>query len=179
MVTRSKAITRDLVDSRRRAVASMRLRAFTVREIREGLAELQIINPRTGSLWSIGTIQGDLDALEAQWRKDAMADVSHMKSKANARIEEIIRLAFKDKDLTAALAAVRSQRELFGLDAPKQTQLGGIPGGEPIPVQRVPLLDGIDLGKLSKDELDALETTLATLERLRADQGGESAPQSP
>lgn len=173
----STKANKDAIDKRRQLVSQLRLRGLSVREIVNALAEARLVSTRTGGAWSIGTVQSDLDALTSQWRTDAAQDTSTLKGKTFGRLEEIIREAFREKDLGKALDAIKQERDMFGLDAPKQTQLGGIPGGDPILIAHDPL-DGIDLDTLNNEELAELKTALATLAAVRARGSGGGEAQS-
>lgn len=174
----STKANKDAIDKRRQLVSQLRLRGLTVREIVAGLTEARYMNPRTAAPWSVGTVQSDLDALTQQWRTDAAQDTSELKGKTYGRLEEIIREAFKDKDLGRALDAIKQERDLFGLDAPKQTQLGGIPGGDPITVEHT-MLTGINLNDLTDEQLAQLEAAATLIENLRSigSGAGQAQPQ--
>lgn len=164
----SRKATKDAIDRRRQLVAQMRLRGLTVREIVAALIEARQANPTTGAPWSVGTVQSDLTALSEQWRTDAKQDTAELKGKTYGRLEEIIREAFREKDLSRALDAIKQERDLFGLDAPKRNLIGGDPDADPIRVADESILSGIDINALSDEELQALEASVALIERLRA-----------
>lgn len=155
----------------------MRLRGLSVREIQAGLEALRHYNPETGAVWSIGTIQSDLTALYKEWQREAMRDINEHKGQINAELNAVKASAWQADDLTSVLRAIDQQRRLLGVDAPQQTQFGGIPGGEPIQVQASDPLAGIDLKKLSIEQLNALESAYKTLDGLRAHCQGESGAQ--
>lgn len=173
-----------LIAERRRLVAQMRLRGLSVREIHAGFEKMArdpaanhiVTNPETRGIWSIGTIHADLKELEAEWREDAVRDIAAHKAQLHAELQHVKAQAWQDKDTTNVLRAIEQQRKLLGADAPQQTQLGGIPGAEPIPLLVDPLA-GIDLKSLTLDQLNALQTAVETLDALRANQAGEGGAQ--
>lgn len=179
MARPNKALRDDMIDNRRRHVAAMRLRGFTIREIVDGLKEMREHNPETGEPWGHGTVQRDLDALEKTWKAEAAHDIAYYKALTNARLEEVIRLSFREKDTTNVLAAIKQQRELLGLDAPKQTQIGGIPDGAPVQISHNTLLEGINLADFNLQELDVLEAAFDLLESRKSPSGAPAAPPRP
>lgn len=166
----------EQIEDRRRLVASLRLKGMTVREVQLGLAELRKVNPETGQPWGIATIHADCEALKEQWRKEATAEIAEHQSRLNAELEEVKRFSWRKEDTERVLKAIEQQRKLLGADAPTRTLIGGVPGADPISIQSGSVLDGIDIAKLSQEELDALEAALATLDRFRAGEGGTGQP---
>ncbi len=158
----------DIIDHRRRHVAELRLNGLTIREIVEELPKRGVVRDENVS-WALGTIAGDMKALEKHWRDAALRDIIELKGITNARLEVIIRAAFNIKDHKTVLAALQQQRELFGLDAPIKTQIAGIPGGEPIPIRPASIMEGVDLTKLTNEELNAFEIVTQIRERHIAD----------
>ena len=71
--------------------------------------------------------------------------------------------------MASCMKIMERRARYLGLDAPTSTQLGGIPGGEPIVLSKI--MDGIPLAKLSADELKQLESASLLVERLREDRG--------
>jgi hypothetical protein len=173
MTAKNKRAHELVMDARRRQVASLRLRGFSLREIVQGLPELRIINVETQQPWTLTTIHADIVALEAQWKAAAVSDINQHKGNLNAELEEVKRVSWQAKDTTGVLAAIKQQRDLLGTDAPKRTEIGGIPDGQPIRTQSDSILEGIDLGSLTKEQLDTLETAVNTLDSLRV--SGEKA----
>ncbi len=163
----------DIIDHRRRHVAELRLSGLTIREIVEELPKRGVTRDENAP-WALGTIAGDLKALEERWREESLRDITELKGITNARLEAIIRAAFETKDHKTVLAALQQQRALFGLDAPLKTQIAGIPGGEPIPMRPTSILEGIDLKKLTQAELDALEIVSQVRERHQAADNGHA-----
>ena len=155
------------MDLRRKHVASLRVRQFAIRDIVAALPEMRCINEETGKPWGLATIHADLVAIETQWRESAAADIAIHKGNLNAELDEVKRVSWKASDMQNVLAAIKQQRDLLGTDAPKRTEIGGIPDGEPIRTQSSSVLEGIDLGSLSIKELEALELAVNTLDGLR------------
>jgi DNA-binding transcriptional MerR regulator len=162
----------EQVEDRRRTVASLRLRGLTVREIQMALAEVRKFNPKDGTPWGLATIQRDIDALKKRWREDAAANFAEHQAKLNAELNELKRQAWRNEDLANVLKAIEQQRKLLGLDAPTKSLIGGIEGADPILVQTVDHLHGIDITKITDEaQLDALAAAVTTLEQFRAGQG--------
>ena len=145
----------DAIEFRRETVAKLRVRGATMREICSTLKESGQVNPDTGREWSVGTIHGDITALSERWRENAKSDIHELKGRTRAQLEEIIRDGFGAEDRTAVLGAIKQMRDLYGMDEPRRTQLGGIPDGDPITVRSDPLA-GINLDDLSTETLKRL-----------------------
>ncbi len=113
----------DIRDHRREAVARLRLKGNTQREICIKLAEEGIVNPETDEPWTVGTICTDLKALEKIWKQNAINHIAEKKGQMFAEYEEIKRVAWKEKDFNAILRACKQQCELLGLNAPEKQEL--------------------------------------------------------
>lgn len=162
----------DILSERRACVAAVRLRGGSIRMIQRKLEEEGKLNPKTGAVWSVGTIQSDLTALDKEWRAEAARDIAALKGQLHAELDEVKRAAWNKDDLYGVLRVIEQQRKLLGADAPQVNlhQLGGIPGGEPI--QTKSLLDGIDIKKLNIEQLNALESSLAAIDGIRTSSEG-------
>lgn len=112
--TTQQAIT----SSRRQLVARFRLRQMSQRDIVEELAKAGHQNPRTDQPWSLGTVNGDIKALEADWKAQALRDTAILKGLRLAELSEVKRLAWRKEDLATILKAIKQECELLGLDAP-------------------------------------------------------------
>ena len=62
----------SIIDNRRREVARLRLMGYSQREIADALEKAGIINPETNKPFALGTINSDLQELQAEWKKLAM-----------------------------------------------------------------------------------------------------------
>ena len=106
------------IDNRRRAVAGMRLRHLTQREIVTQLPKMDILNPDTGEPYSLGIVNSDLKALHKQWQEDAAQDTSVLVAMTRAELEEVRRKAWANNELAIVLRSLRQECDLLGLDAP-------------------------------------------------------------
>lgn len=111
-----------IIDKRRQAVAQMRLRGATQREIEEQLNKTGFINPDTGNPWSLGIINKDLQELEKEWRESAKADMADLKGQQLAEIRAGRRKAWSDGDLNNVRQFMKLEIDLLGTDAPKKFQ---------------------------------------------------------
>ena len=118
-----------VIEHRRRIVASLRLRGYTVREIQAALPKQDIINEKDGKDWAIGTIASDMKANEAAWKEAALIDVVQHKANVLAEVREARRAAWRADRIGLVLKALDDERKLFGLDAPTRSELSGPDGG--------------------------------------------------
>lgn len=65
-----------VVDDRRAQVAALKIRGFSIRQIRVEMAKSKHLNPKTDAPWSVGVITKDLAVLQARWRDEASRDTS-------------------------------------------------------------------------------------------------------
>ena len=120
----------EMIEARRlELVASLRLRRRTQREIQQALAT-QLVNPKTGEAFSLGTINADVKKLEKGWRESAAAKVEEHKAQQLAEIQEVKRQAWNDKDLPIVLRALSLEADITGTKAPVQTEISGRDGGD-------------------------------------------------
>lgn len=108
------------MDQRRSIVASMLLRhpGVTQREICDKLEEQRFTNPDSGKPYSLGTINGDVQALQKEWREEAQAEIAEWKALQIEQINEVIRQAWKDKDLNSVLKSIKMQSDIIGTQQP-------------------------------------------------------------
>jgi hypothetical protein len=117
------------IEQRRRQVAAMRLAG--VNDQGAIAKQLKVSRP---------TINRDFAAINEQWRKESAADIAEVKGRQAGRIEEMFRAIWveaRNGNLYAvdrALALMKREADLYGLDAPKRNELTGADGG-PLPVQ--------------------------------------------
>jgi len=113
------------IDNRRRAVAAMRLRHLTQREIVVALVKKDVLNPSSGEPYSLGTVNADIKALRSQWREKAADDTGEWVADSLAELEEVRRQAWSKGELAIVLKSLKQEAELLGLDAPARTELSG------------------------------------------------------
>ena len=104
----------DIMALRREHVAQYRLRQMSMREIVAALAEIGIVNPKSGKPYTHVTIKSDLDVLNAQWRDNAAMDTAEHKANQLAEIAAIKREAWRTKDPALALRALETEMKLTG-----------------------------------------------------------------
>lgn len=108
-----------VIAQRREMVARARLRGATQREIAIGLALIGFVNPKTGEAWSPATINLDLKAIQADWRKEAVQTIGRHKARQLAELQEARRQAWHDNDIASVLRAIGQEMVLLGTEAPK------------------------------------------------------------
>jgi hypothetical protein len=109
----------EVVAARRRNVAGLLLRGFTIHQIRATLATApETRNPNTDEPWSVGTIHRDIKALDEEWRETASEEVEQRKSIQVTRIEEVIKQAWREDALGTVLKALAHEAKLYGLYVP-------------------------------------------------------------
>ena len=77
-------------------------------------------NPQTGQPWGLATIKRDLQGLEAQWRKEALCNISILKGEQLAALREVRGAGWNAGDLTAVLQALKAEITLCGTQTPKK-----------------------------------------------------------
>lgn len=117
---RHNSVNQAAIDHRRRAVTGLLVRGLTQREIEQALAEQKIVNPETGKPYALGTINADVLAIRAEWRKEALAEITEHKARLFAELQEVKRAAWGISDYANILKAIKQESELLGTDAPKQ-----------------------------------------------------------
>ncbi len=88
------------------------------RQIVTALDRQRVINPKTRKPWSLGTVNADVKALEAEWEEAALQDTFRRKSKVNAELQELKRAAWADRDHRLVGEVLKQERQLFNLDEP-------------------------------------------------------------
>lgn len=116
---------RAMIVKRREAVAQLRLRGATVREIAEKLplAPLYIINRQTGRPFTHTTVVNDLKAVEQEWRANAVRSRAVHKAELLAEIEAAKRMAWQTSDYNVLARFLKMKADLLGLDEPLQLDL--------------------------------------------------------
>lgn len=134
-----------IIDHRRELVARARLRGLSQREIVAGLAKAECVNPDTNEPWSLGTINGDIKAMQGQWRREAAKSVTTHKARQMAELAEARRQAWANNDVANVLRAIGQEMDLLGTEAPKKQEVTGKDGKD--------LIVPISIIKMSIDEL--------------------------
>jgi hypothetical protein len=114
-----RKVVLDNMEQRREVVARLRLRGLSTREISAKLMESDICHPN-GSAWSYVTIASDIKALAAEWRRQAEAVTGEHIGRQFAQIQEAMRAAWKEGDLSALIRLMDREAKLLGLDAPEK-----------------------------------------------------------
>ena len=150
----------DVVYRRRQAVAKLRLRGMTVRQIVDALprGENPIINPDTRQAYALSTIADDLKALRREWHREASADTAAHKAREFAELQEVKQLAWSQKDGRLALRALETEMKLLGTFEPMQLNIK-----LDLVVQLVEELNGAGI--------DATEFFTQAIERARSKRG--------
>lgn len=117
----------SMVQHRRRRVASLRLRGLSLYEIVDALSygAGMIVNPETQQPYTKSTIDRDLDALEAQWRAEAVADIAAHKARQLAELKEARRRAWANGDVGEVRQNIALEMKLLGTGEPEKLQHGG------------------------------------------------------
>lgn len=121
--------THSEIEHRREVVASLRLRGKTFREIAEELRG-------QGFKSSPATVKRDMDAIHANWRESAVADIAEHKARQLAELAETKRQAWADGNLSALLRAIEIEVRILGTDEPikidwrREAEQLGIDAGE-------------------------------------------------
>lgn len=107
----------------------MRLQRLDQREIQKELERMGIVNPATGSAWSLGTINGDIQALEAEWKAKAVEKIDGLKAMQLAELDEVKRHGWAKKDMNTVLRALTLEADIAGTKAPNRSEVSGPKGG--------------------------------------------------
>jgi len=112
-----------VIAERRAAVARLRVRGLTQREIVDALAKEGVINRANSKPWALGTINGDVKALEEQWRDEAADEIALHKGRQFARLEMHYREAVARGDLREVRENIKTMMALLGTEAPKRQEV--------------------------------------------------------
>ena len=113
---------------RLRRVAALRNRGLGLDEITEALAHSGLVNPGTQKGWSCSAIYKDLKTLLANDQKAAARDHGEWFAQHLAEQNELLRLAWAEKDLAAAQRALDARAKLLGINAPDKHEHTGTNG---------------------------------------------------
>jgi len=127
------------IDVRRHYVGRFFLRGMNIREIHAGLASMTAtdpatggkhggkhpvcVNPDTGQPWCMATIGLDVQAVQGQWDAGVAHEIEARRARLDAHFAEMRRIAYATNDMVALDKALRQEREMFGLDAPKRSEV--------------------------------------------------------
>lgn len=109
---------RKIVDARREAVAHLRLRGLTVREIVEALPKQGMINNETGEPFALATIGADIAYLKKQWQESAAASIAEHKAAQLAELTELKRTAWARKQYKLVRDCLQDEARMLGTNAP-------------------------------------------------------------
>lgn len=148
-----------MIDFRREKVAAMRLQGFTMREITARLPDEHFVDPVTKLVipcinldtqkpWGRQTICNDIAHMRKAWREQAAKNYDEHQVEQLARIDEVWAAAWRTRELTVVLAALKQRASLLGLDK----QLA--PPAMDFENEEIKA----DLRKLTNEQLDALAT---------------------
>jgi hypothetical protein len=141
-----------IVDRRRLAVAQLRLRGATQREIEEQLFAQGIVNPKTKKPWSLGTINADLAALSTEWQREALAEITELKGQQLAEIRAARRQSWQEKDMAQVRHLIKLEIDLLGTAEP---------AGIKVYDWQSDIVELLKTGKISADEVRAAYPDLA------------------
>lgn len=113
-----KLSSATIVANRRLKVQQLTLRGLSQREILQVFQQQRIVNPQSGKPWSLGTINGDIQALEAQWDAAAMELKRKQKARVAAEIREAKKAAWGDRDVRLVRDLLKDEAALFNLADP-------------------------------------------------------------
>lgn len=119
-----------IIDHRREVVAALRLRGATTRQIEAQLPAQGIVNNKTGKPYTIGIIHKDIKELEKKWQKNALRDMSELKSNQLAEIRAARSKAWGNGDLGMVSKFLKQEIDLLGTESPKRQELTGADGND-------------------------------------------------
>lgn len=142
-----------IIAARRQKVAQLALRGLTQREIVEVLEKERIVNPDTGKPFSLGTINDDLQQLEAEWELDAVAAIGKRKARVTAELLHLRRWAWSQRDGELVLDTIKEEIDLYQLSGPVQASVTlNLPGANG-QQQQITAYDE-DIAQMDEMELD-------------------------
>jgi len=113
----------DVIAMRREAVAAMRARGLSLRQIRENLKKL---DPPIEV--SHGTISRDVQIIRAEWKQKATESIDEWIASELADLDELEKQAWREKRYDLILKIKDRRAKLLGLDKPMRTELTGADG---------------------------------------------------
>ena len=113
----------DVIAMRREAVAAMRARGLTQRQIRDSL-----LNMKPPIEVSIATVNRDLKIIRAEWKQKATESIDEWIASELADLDELEKQAWREKRYDLILKIKDRRAKLLGLDKPMRTELTGADG---------------------------------------------------
>ena len=110
---------RNEVELRREMIAALKARNLSVREIQAALAQ----QTRTPMSVSVGTVQRDISILRQRWKDRADSEIRDMFAEDLAKLDELEKLAWQQKNVGAVLSVMKRRAEMTGYDAPEKVDL--------------------------------------------------------
>jgi len=110
-----------IIERRRRAIGIILAERPTIsqRELMEVLEkQADIVNPRTGAAYCLGTINNDLQAIKRGWMERAYQCYSDWVSEQVAKLDRLEERAWRSNDLAIVLRCIDRRCKLLGLDEP-------------------------------------------------------------
>ena len=166
-----------VIIARRELISYLLLRAYSQRQIARLMEKIAIgsnidylkyrdvcTNPKTGNVWSLGTINADCKAIFNEWRKNTDQNyddkVAHEAAKLNEMESELWKQAGAMSQKVNLLLSIQQRRaSLLGLDAMTRHRI------EHDKQMMVPISEGLaaileKLGRSAEDALALIETIL-------------------
>lgn len=124
---------RFAADKRRAAVAELRNKGLSIREIMRALPEVRsemfpngLVNPTSGKPWSLAVIHSDLKDLLGIWQTHALKHTGEHQALLIAELQQVKKTAWGLNDLDKVLRAIQQEREILGVDAAKKADPNAI-----------------------------------------------------
>lgn len=114
---------KDEIIIRREAIAAMRARGLTQRQIRDSL-----LNMKPPIEVSIATVNRDLKLIRAEWKRKATESIEEWIANELADMDELEKQAWREKRYDLVLKIKDRRAKLLGLDKPMRTELTGADG---------------------------------------------------
>lgn len=132
-----------VIDLRRRLVSQILLRQpdITKREMVEFVGQ-KIINPETGSSFSIGTIHNDMIAVREGWKERSAQNYDELVAEQKAMLYDLYAEARKKGKLNIAIDCIKELNKMIGAYAPERHDITS--GGEKL--QKVEIIEVIKSG---------------------------------
>lgn len=118
-----KTPRKDEIIIRREAIAAMRARGLTQRQIRDSL-----LNMKPPIEVSIATVNRDLKIIRAEWKQKATESIDEWIASELADLDELEKHAWREKRYDLVLKIKDRRAKLLGLDKPMRTELTGADG---------------------------------------------------
>ncbi len=111
------------MDDRKYLVIRFFLQKKSVKEISTALTELDCVNPNTNEPWTDDLIRKDIAEFKATFKEKSLTELMELKLQKYNELDEIVRICFEKNDNKNAIAAIKLQIELFGLQAPLRSEV--------------------------------------------------------